>query len=48
MAAASARAQQEVSAALDPAALCAARIAAIQNGGFDASDNAELAKLLAR
>ena len=48
MAAASARAQGELRAARDPAAFCAARLAAIQDGSFDASRNAELAKLLAR
>jgi len=48
MAAASSRAYGELRAARDPAAFCAARLAAIQDGGFDASRNAELAKLLAR
>lgn len=48
MAAASARAQQDVSAAPEPAAFCAARIAAIQDGGFDASGNAELTTLLTK
>ena len=48
MAAASARAQGELRAARDPAAFCAARLAAIQDGSFDASRNAELAGLLAR
>jgi len=48
MAAASSRANGELRAARDPAAFCAARLAAIQDGGFDASRNAELAKLLAR
>jgi hypothetical protein len=48
MAAASARADGELRAARDPAAFCAARLAAIQDGAFDASRNAELAELLAR
>lgn len=48
MAAASARARGELGAASDPAAFCAARLAAIQDGSFDASRNGELAKLLHR
>ncbi|MGQ0652590.1 MAG: hypothetical protein ACT4P4_10040 [Betaproteobacteria bacterium] len=48
MAAASGRAYGDVRAARDPAAFCAARFAAIQDGAFDATRNAELAKLLAR
>lgn len=48
IAAASERAQADLRAARDPASFCAARVAAIQDGGFDASGNAELAKLLQR
>jgi hypothetical protein len=46
MAAASERVQAELRAAPDPAAFCAARIAAIHSGRFDASGNPELGRLL--
>lgn len=48
MAAASARVQEEVGRQRDVPAFCAAQLAAIGNGGFDISSNAELQELLAK
>lgn len=48
MVAASARVQEEVGRQRDVPAFCAAQLAAIGNGGFDISSNAELQELLAK
>lgn len=48
MVAASARVQEEVGLQRDVPAFCAAQLAAIGNGGFDISSNAELQELLAK
>ena len=48
MAAASARVQEEIGRQPDVPAFCAAQLAAIGNGAFDMSSNAELQELLAK